>query len=195
MGRRRYRDPLGYLTSPKSMYAFISIMLFLMVLKVVLQVIERYYAELILLLTFAIVGYYFYRRQQVVRRLALAKLSALTDRQFEFYWGDFFTFKGYKTQMTPQSGDQGADVIVEKDGIRTAIQAKKYSGSVGNSAIQEVVASKAYYNCQQAMVITTGYFTPAAKELASVNAVELWDRDRVGLEVSRLTVQIEQQAI
>lgn len=194
MRRRRYHDPFKILTSPKAMYAFISAMLVLMILKITLQIVERYFTELFFLFIIATIGYYFYRRQKVIKRLSLAKISALTDRHFELYWGDFFEFKGYKTQVTPQSGDQGADVIIQKDGVRTAIQVKKYSGSVGNSAIQEVVASKAYYKCQKAMVITTGSFTEAAKELAAVNDVDLWDRDRVGVEVSKLPIKIEQEA-
>lgn len=165
MSRRRYRDPFRILTSPKAMYAFISIMFFLMVLKVALQIVERYYEEIILLLFMGIIGYYFYRRQQVFERLAFTRIATLTDREFELYWGDFFEFKGYKTQVTHQTSDQGADVIIEKDGIRTAIQAKKYSGSVGNGAIQEVVASKAYYRCQKAMVVTTGILLKQRKNL------------------------------
>lgn len=194
MSRRRYRDPFGMLTSPKGMCALITILFLLMVLKVALQIVERYYLEIVLLLCIAAVGYHFNRRQQVVKRLALTKISALDDRGFELYWGDFFDLKGYKSKVTPQTGDQGADVVIEKDGIRTAIQAKKYKGSVGNSAIQEVVASKAYYRCQKAMVITTGYYTESAKELAAVNEVELWDRDKVATEISKLPIKIEQEA-
>ncbi len=35
---------------------------------------------------------------------------------------------------------EGADLIIEKDGISTAIQAKKYSGNVGNTAVHVRVA-------------------------------------------------------
>ena len=61
MSRRRYRDSFRFLTSPKAMYALISIMFFLMVIKVALQIVERYYGQIVLLLFIAIIGYYFYR--------------------------------------------------------------------------------------------------------------------------------------
>ncbi|MFH0798529.1 MAG: restriction endonuclease, partial [Candidatus Woesearchaeota archaeon] len=68
------------------------------------------------------------------------------------------------------------DLIIEKNGISTAIQTKKYSGSVGNTAVQEVVASMKYYDCDKAMVITTGNFTKGAFELAGRNGVQLIDK-------------------
>lgn len=38
------------------------------------------------------------------------------------------------------------------------------------------MASKGYYNCDKAMVVTNSFFTNQAKTLASRNKVELWDR-------------------
>jgi len=70
-------------------------------------------------------------------------------------------------RLTPASGDQGADVIAESlDGKRTVIQAKKWQGSVGNSAIQEVLGAMLYYDANDAFVITTSFFTDSAKALA-----------------------------
>ena len=83
---------------------------------------------------------------------------------------------GYKVKVTKKSGDQGADLIVEKEGVSTAIQTKKYAGNVGNTAVQEVVASMKYYDCDKAMVITTGKFTKGAFELASRNGIQLIDK-------------------
>lgn len=83
---------------------------------------------------------------------------------------------GYYVEPTKITGDQGADLVIKKIGIRTVIQAKRYSGSVGNSAIQQVVAAMKHYNCKQAIVITTGIFTQSALNLAKSNDVELWDR-------------------
>ena len=41
------------------------------------------------------------------------------------------------------------------------------------------VAAKAYYNCNQAMVITNSYFTSGTKNLANKNNVVLWDRENL----------------
>lgn len=43
---------------------------------------------------------------------------------------------GYDVQNTPLSGDQGADLILEKFGEKTIVQAKRYQGNVTNRAVQ-----------------------------------------------------------
>lgn len=59
-------------------------------------------------------------------------------------------------------------------------QAKCYPNSVvGNSAIQEVVAGMKYYNAESAYVITNSTFTSSAINLAKVNNVILWDRNKL----------------
>lgn len=55
---------------------------------------------------------------------------------------------------TPVTGDQGADLIASKDGRIIAIQAKRYTGPVGNSAIQEIVAALRFYKADEGWVIT-----------------------------------------
>lgn len=80
---------------------------------------------------------------------------------------------------TPYQGDYGADLVVRKDGFHSVVQAKRYNRSVGVKAIQEAVAAKEYYQCNQAMVVTNSYYSQQAKKLASANNVELWDRDKL----------------
>jgi len=73
------------------------------------------------------------------------------------------------------TGDQGADLILSKDGEKIVVQAKKYAGKVSNKAVQEIAAAKKYYNADRAMVVTNSAFTKSAIELAFSNDVELWD--------------------
>lgn len=75
--------------------------------------------------------------------------------------------------MTKTTGDQGADLVVEKNNVRGVIQAKFYSSPVGNSAVQEVVAALSYYHATKGIVITNNIFTNSAKELASANNIQL----------------------
>ena len=87
---------------------------------------------------------------------------------------------GYYTEHTKLSNDQGADLIIEKDGVRSVVQVKFYSTPVGNKAVQEVVAAKAYYeNAPQAIVITNNKFTPSAIKLAAANSVKLVNGDDI----------------
>jgi len=107
---------------------------------------------------------------------AITGIDQMNGAQFEQFVAKLFTLMGYTTEITKHSGDQGIDVIAQKSGIRTGIQAKRHAGKVGNSAVQEVVAGKAFYHLDKAIVITNSEFTQSAKDLAKATNVELWDR-------------------
>ena len=104
-------------------------------------------------------------------------VDLMDGHEFEEFICKLFIRMGYDAQVTKQSGDQGLDVIAEKAGNRIGVQAKCYSGTVGNSAIQEAVAGKRFYNCNKVVVVTNNYFTSSAVELAEINDVILWNRD------------------
>ena len=111
--------------------------------------------------------------------------SLMNGYEFESFLGELFKKMGYNVVNTKLSGDQGADLIVEKLGEKTAVQAKCYFDPVSNKAVQEVVASKNHYNCNKSLVITSSSFTKSAISLASSNNVELWDRKKLEEMISR----------
>ncbi|MHB8883225.1 MAG: restriction endonuclease [Thermodesulfovibrionales bacterium] len=90
-----------------------------------------------------------------------------------------FEKKGYKVTLTKYIGDYGADLVIESGNDKTVIQAKRFKSRVGVKAIQEAVASKGYYGCQNAMVVTNSNFTDQAIKLARANDVELWGRNKL----------------
>ncbi len=110
-------------------------------------------------------------------RITMAEIDAMGGFEFENFVADMFTQFGYKTYVTKASGDQGVDVIAEKEDVKLAIQAKCYHGVVGNKAIQECVAGTKYYKAKNGVVVTNSHFTNSAKELAKANGIILWDRD------------------
>lgn len=82
-------------------------------------------------------------------------------------------------RTTKVSGDQGVDILAEKNEIKYAIQCKCYSSDLGNSPIQEVHAGKSMYNCHVGAVMTNRHFTSGAKDLAKATGVLLWDREKL----------------
>jgi restriction endonuclease Mrr len=113
------------------------------------------------------------------KKSSIYDIDKMSGRAFEKLLSNLFTRLSYSVELTKASGDQGADLIIKKGAKKIAVQAKRYSSNVGNSAIQEVVASKMYYKCNAAMVISNSFFTPSAVELAHSNNVELIDRDKL----------------
>lgn len=106
-------------------------------------------------------------RQREMDRLLMIDPGRLYPDELEAYVGEVFAFLGYAIKPTGQSGDQGVDILAERPGMRLAIQVKRYQGSVGNSAVQEVFAGKAHYNCHRCIVITSAdAFTSGAISLA-----------------------------
>ena len=85
--------------------------------------------------------------------------------QFEHRCAELLRYRGFhKVTVTKGSGDQGIDILAQKNGLKYGIQCKYYSHPVGNKAIQEA-----------AMVMTNNTFTRAARELAEKLEVELWE--------------------
>jgi len=121
------------------------------------------------------------RRLKTIKydRSDMKKIDDMNGREFEEYLAMHFEQQGYRTKLTPKSNDYGADLILNKNGEKTVVQAKRYGNSVGNSAIQEVLGAKGYYNASKGMVISNSYFTANAKALAEANNVELWDREKL----------------
>ena len=111
----------------------------------------------------------------------LAEIDEMDGFEFERYVKHIYESLGYSVHHTPLSGDQGVDLILtSKEGIRTAIQVKRYSSKVSNGAVQEVVAGKGFHKCTKGSVVTNNFFTNSAVDLAIANGIDLVDRD--GLE-------------
>ena len=109
-------------------------------------------------------------------KITINDIDLMSGSEFEHFVADLFTKMGYKTYVTKASNDQGIDVIAENNDIKVAIQAKCYSGIVGNHAIMEAVGGMKYYKANKCMVVTNRNFTKSAIELARANNVELWNR-------------------
>lgn len=108
--------------------------------------------------------------------ISIEDIDNLDGFQFENFLKILFENMGYKVNQTPLSGDQGADLILEKFNEKTVVQAKRYHGSVNNKAVQEVVASISHYNANKGMVVTNSIFTSSAIELAKSNDIKLVDK-------------------
>lgn len=128
-----------------------------------------------------LLAYYIDEREYEVTYKSIAvtnrEFSKLSGSDFERLIYRLYEAMGYSVQLIAKPGDQGGDLIATKDQERILIQAKCYSNSVGNSAVQEAVAAKNHYDCNKAAVVTTNNFTREATELAKTNGVELIPKD------------------
>lgn len=115
-----------------------------------------------------------------VRRIKTSnvrQIMRLSGEDFETFLAQLYRNRGFLVEMTPRTGDYGVDLILTdpKTGQRIAVQAKRYSGSVGIPAVQEVYFGMAYHKCHRAIVVTTADFTPNAIKGAEAVGVGLID--------------------
>jgi HJR/Mrr/RecB family endonuclease len=116
-------------------------------------------------------------REASRKLLKIDDIDLMNGIEFEQIVANIFSKLGYRTSVTKKTGDQGIDIIAEKDGTIIGIQAKNYSSAVSNSAIQEVVAGLKFYQCNKGIVVTNNFFTNSASALAQSNGIVLWDRN------------------
>lgn len=120
------------------------------------------------------------------RRFRRADYDDMDGWEFEKYVGELLTRDGFThVEVTRGSGDQGVDVLAERDGTSYAIQCKHYQSNISNKAVQEAYAGAEFYGCDVPVVVTNSWFTASAMELADEIGVELWDRDELNRLVRR----------
>ncbi len=118
----------------------------------------------------------------IVKKIRMRPLpmDEMEGHDFEYYCADILKARGFmEVEVTKGSGDFGADILAEKDGVTYAIQCKCYDKPIGVKAVQEVYAGRDYYDRMVGVVMTNQYFTQPAVELAQKLNIMLWDRGYV----------------
>lgn len=96
---------------------------------------------------------------------------------YELMCSDIIKKQGWESSVTKGSGDQGVDVVAEKNDIKLVMQCKRFNQPVGNFAVQEIFSGAGYYEATHSIVVTNNTFTPSARRLASKLKVLLLHHD------------------
>ncbi len=103
--------------------------------------------------------------------------AATTPADYEAICAERLRHSGWTARLTGGAGDQGADVIAEKDGRRLVLQCKLYTKSVNNKAVQEASAARQHERAHLAAVVTPAGYTASARSLAGTTGVLLLHHD------------------
>lgn len=106
-------------------------------------------------------------------------VDSLKGTEFEILCADYLQSLGWHTSLTKGSGDQGIDIIARKENTVVVLQCKRYSGSVGNSAVQQVLGGKEMIKANFAAVVTNSTYTKSARQLAANSGVLLIHFDQL----------------
>lgn len=111
------------------------------------------------------------------RKVSAKEYDTMEGRDFEYFCANLLKKSGFlEVEVTKGSGDNGVDILAEKDGISYAIQCKRYEEPVGVKAVQEAYAGRDYYDRMVGVVMSNQYFTKNAVEMARKLKILLWDR-------------------
>jgi len=140
------------------------------------------YWWLIVLVVVGGIVLYIVAQAQEQRRIAdsdIAQVDTMSGIEFEQFLRTLFQRAGYGVEMTPASGDYGADLILRAAKQTIAVQAKRCGNPVGVAAVQASHSAQSYYHTDEAWVVTNNQFTPAATALAARCSVRLIDREKL----------------
>jgi len=106
----------------------------------------------------------------------LAKQSLYQDYspyEFEHLTAEIFRQLGYQVTVTGSAGDEGIDVLLEKDGVYTGVQCKRYRNTIGPALIREFVGALDGAGLEKGFFVTTSEFTQAAINAAQKSSLEI----------------------
>ena len=111
-----------------------------------------------------------------LKSFGFGNVGSLSGAEFELAIALYLRTVGFeKVETTPASGDFGADLLISHGRKKIVVQCKRWSATVGVTAVQEVHSAKSHYRANEAWVITSSTFTQPAKELAKTTKVRLFD--------------------
>jgi len=118
-------------------------------------------------------------KKKKYKKAGIYEIDKMTGEEFENFCKALLERYNFKVKKTKKFGDYGVDLIATNGKRKIAIQCKRWNRKVNIKAIQEVVAGKNYYRCNEAMVITNNFFTDNAIKLANKNKVKIIDRKKL----------------
>jgi hypothetical protein len=102
-------------------------------------------------------------------------VEEMSSSEFENFIKDLFVLMEYSVDNKKSDEIEGADLIIEKSGEKTAVQAKSFLDFVKDSDVKDVIKAKEYHSCDKAMIVASSFFTKNALDIADKNDVKTWD--------------------
>jgi restriction system protein len=119
------------------------------------------------------------------------RLNSMSGIEFERALRQIFERDGWRVELTPRSGDFGADLVLSKPGKRLVVQAKRWRRPVGIRAVQEALGARDRYRADEAWVVTQSTFSRAARAQAEASRVTLKDGEWLASEIWRLSERVK----
>ena len=94
-------------------------------------------------------------------------------KEFEDTLAELFMQNGYQVSKTPQSGDEGIDLILKKNGKTTVVQCKAHNKKVSQKVVRELYGSMIHFNANNSILATIIGGSQATKEFCKGKPIKL----------------------
>jgi hypothetical protein len=106
----------------------------------------------------------------------LDDLLALTPYEFEQLTAETYQAFGYRVHIVSAQGNPGINLVLQSSkGERSVVQCKCMKGDIGEPAVHDFYRAMQHEGAAEGAIITTGTFSPQAREWAKDKPIHLYD--------------------
>lgn len=125
-------------------------------------------------------------------------LESLSDKEFEGFTKWLMQELGYDVHPEKIPATKGVDYIASRNGVKTAVLARRFPKKciVTETAVLMAVQAKRIYQCEEAIVLATTFFSEKAKLEAEKAGIMLWDSEALDKKIAdvKRKAELEVQA-
>lgn len=97
----------------------------------------------------------------------------LNGHQFEKELANLYRTLGYVTQVTKGSGDNGVDIILEKDKEKILVQCKAHKKPIGPAIARELYGTMHSFNVKKGIIASLGGFSKGVYKFVANKDIQL----------------------
>lgn len=106
-------------------------------------------------------------------RLEEVYWQRLSGRQFEIELAKLYQNLGYNTTICRQGGDEGIDIVLEKDGKKIAVQCKAHKKPISPSVARDLAGTMIHHGFEYGIIASTNRFTEGTIKFCKYKNIEL----------------------
>lgn len=97
----------------------------------------------------------------------------LDGHQFEDAVASVFRHFGYDAKVSKRGGDGGIDIVLKKNGQRTAVQCKAHAKPIGPSVARDLLGTMAHLGFNKGIIVSRSGFTAGTRDFVREEPIQL----------------------
>ena len=112
--------------------------------------------------------------------------------RFEESLADLYRKMGYSVRQTKGSGDEGIDLILEKEGIKIVVQCKGHAKPIGVGVVRDLYGAMMHFGAPTAVLACPAGFTEGVMQFVRGKPIKLVSAKEL-IEMAKSICQEEQE--